>query len=191
MTVNYNEPQLIKNFISTEKISKMCEYTDFLDATNRSLEGDTQAPHSDVYLKDNFLDMMGYQSKADVEHHTGKKIYPTYVYARRYHPKSELVPHTDRVSCEISVTVCLEKEFSDLEWPIHIEYEDKVLSYNIEPGDALLYHGAVHKHWRDPLEKGWIKQIFFHYIDIEGPLYSQILTHYPKLGDFKMRDVNN
>jgi hypothetical protein len=52
-----------------------------------------------------------------VEAATGKKLFPTYAYARWYAPGDELKIHRDRDSCEISATITLGFEGSP--WPIY------------------------------------------------------------------------
>ena len=68
---------------------------------------DVQCPLSHsighVPLLDSFLE----QLTPYISEITGKKLYPTYAYARKYAPGDELKIHKDRPSCEISATINL------------------------------------------------------------------------------------
>jgi len=74
----------------------------------------------------------------------GKELYPTYSYARIYQPGEELEPHTDRPSCEISVTVNIASK-GRLS-PIWMHYKDnQPHSYTLNPGDAVVLQGLRSK----------------------------------------------
>jgi hypothetical protein len=74
---------------------------------------------------------------------------------------SKLLKHTDRPSCEITVSVNVK---SDKEWPIFIG--DK--KYIIKPKDGILYYGAGVSHWRDEYDGDFNAQIFLHYVEKNG-----------------------
>ena len=74
--------------------------------------------------------------------------------------------HTDRPSCEISISACI-KKYDD--WPFVIE--NNILE--LEEGDGLLYAGCDQKHGRPGTYKGdGMAQVFFHYVDRNGPYAS-------------------
>jgi len=101
---------------------------------------------------------------------SGKKLYPTYAYARLYAPGEELKIHTDRPSCEISATITL--GFEGNPWPIYMGDEGGVNASKIimDVGDAILYRGCDKHHWREPYKEGqWQAQVFLHYVDANGP----------------------
>jgi hypothetical protein len=118
---------------------------------------------------------------------SGKKLYPTYAYARLYAPGEELKIHTDRPACEISVTLTL--GFEGNVWPIYMADHDETKSVeprvgeknepywlkniscvNTNVGDAVLYRGQEKVHWREKYVEGqWQAQVFLHYVDANGP----------------------
>jgi hypothetical protein len=103
------------------------------------------------------------------EEHCGKKLYPTYSYARLYKPGEELKVHRDRPACEISATVTL--GFSGKQWAIYMgDQEDKSDGNEIlmSVGDAVLYRGMDKYHWREKFEGEWQAQVFLHYVDADG-----------------------
>jgi hypothetical protein len=97
-----------------------------------------------------------------VELETNLELIPTYSFIRIYTTGDELVTHTDRDACEISVSLCAG---GDELWPIFIEGTPIYL----EPGDMVIYRGCDVTHWRNPLEGEMQAQIFLHWNDINGP----------------------
>jgi hypothetical protein len=101
---------------------------------------------------------------------TGKKLYPTYTYARIYYNQAEMTIHTDRPSCEYSTTVCIENDPDFGPWEIWFKsLEGKEFSIDLEPGDALVYKGDILEHWRTPYQGQRQMQAFLHYVDKFGP----------------------
>jgi hypothetical protein len=99
---------------------------------------------------------------------TDLRLFPTYSYFRVYKRGDILVRHTDRPSCEISVTLCLGYE-ADRPWPILLDGPERVSAIELTPGDALLYRGIECTHWREPMEGERAAQAFLHYVDQNGP----------------------
>ena len=100
----------------------------------------------------------------------GKRLYPTYSYARLYKTGEELKNHRDRPACEISATLTL--GWSGKQWAIYMgDHEDKSNASEIwmNVGDAVLYRGMEKYHWREKFEGEWQAQVFLHYVDADGP----------------------
>ena len=82
---------------------------------------------------------------------------------------SELKPHLDRKSCDISGTLCIGYDVSNLDnknsnWPMYIRDDkgnQKPIHLNL--GDVVLYKGAEIAHWREPFEGKNHAQVFLHY----------------------------
>jgi hypothetical protein len=102
------------------------------------------------------------------ENVTHLKLFPTYSYFRVYKRGDILVRHTDRPSCEISVTLCLGYE-AERPWPILLDGPNRVTSIELTPGDALFYRGTECTHWREPMNGERAAQVFLHYVDQNGP----------------------
>jgi hypothetical protein len=104
--------------------------TDFLDKENCAQltaelkklvdEGkttkDAQCPKSQSVHGAAVFDSLLEQLTPNFELASGKRLYPTYAYARLYAPGEELKVHTDRPACEISATLTL--AFEGGAWPI-------------------------------------------------------------------------
>jgi predicted 2-oxoglutarate/Fe(II)-dependent dioxygenase YbiX len=170
---------------------------------------DTQCPLSQAIHGAPVFDSLLEQLTPHFELASGKKLYPTYAYARLYAPGDELKIHTDRPACEISATLTL--GFEGDVWPIFVgDYTndkkegEKVTTESgdtkyitnkrkivMDVGDAILYRGMEKVHWRKKYKQGkWQAQVFLHYVDAEGPhaewKYDKrpCLNHHVKQEDF-------
>jgi hypothetical protein len=99
---------------------------------------------------------------------TGLQLFPTYSYFRVYKKGDLLVRHTDRDSCEITLSLALGYEAKS-PWPLLLEAPDGTCSIELFPGDILVYRGMECPHWREPMEGELAAQVFLHYVDQNGP----------------------
>lgn len=112
----------------------------------------------------------------------GKELLPTYDFLRIYRQGDKCNVHSDRYSCEHSLSLTL--GYSDDEpWDLQVERErteptpqidrnfrGSFASIKMKPGDALLYQGIHHRHGRtDPNPNRWSAHIFLHWVDRDGP----------------------
>lgn len=118
--------------------------------------------------------------KEKIENVIGRKLYETYYFDRFYFSGQQLIKHTDRDSCEISVTVHISTNLpeSHANWPVCITTpygEDHCVVLN--SGDGMIYKGCEREHWRDPMKTPinffkrkdyYYHQIFFHYVLQDG-----------------------
>jgi hypothetical protein len=171
-------------------------------ATNK----DEQCPLSHAIHGATTFDSLLEQLTPHFETASGKRLYPTYAYARLYEPGDELKAHTDRPSCEISVTITL--GFEGNVWPIYFgDYADcdkgrkitnqqgeiknvineREIKMNV--GDAVLYRGMDKVHWREKYKEGqWQAQVFLHYVDADGPHAEWKYDKRPQLSHHKQVD---
>ena len=155
-----------------EKICK--ELTDYMFHLYESgnLIKDTQCPLSDsIYGNVAFDDLLRKLAKP-LSEQLDIDLDPAYTYARLYRPGEELEKHTDRPSCEISGTMTLGFAPSTSVWPIFFGLNDEDLTgekFDIDTGDLVIYRGNELPHWRARFEGTWQVQVFFHYVDKNGP----------------------
>ena len=160
---------VVKNAISKDLADFVTQYTLFDEIKN--FDADTiMVPGAHAKYADPAIETLLVTLQPLVEKHTGKKIEPTYSFFRVYRPGNELFPHTDRPSCEFSVTLSLGYDYKEAryKWPIFIKGTPIVL----EPGDMVCYKGVELEHWREKFaapEESWHSQAFLHYVDMEGP----------------------
>ena len=120
-----------------------------------------------------------------LEMHLGIDLLPTYYFDRFYYEGQMLEKHTDRVACEISVSVQVSSN-SNRPWEFWFDTPNGVKSVSMKDGDGVIYKGIDIPHWRNPLKsrhsklkKMWYNirnkiddtyhhQIFFHYVNAQG-----------------------
>ena len=119
----------------------------------------------------------------------GKKLYPTYSYARIYYKGAELIKHTDRHNSDYAVTITIDTDTTETE-PWYIYMEDKSGTENqlvLNVGDLCVYKGNEIRHWRNPYSGQKQIQAFMFYS--EDPL--QKYDGRPMLGSRGERSQNN
>lgn len=120
----------------------------------------------------------------------------TYAYSRKYERGAYLKAHTDRPSCEVSVTMCLDYKSDDgSPWKIWVQpdrcyldesrdqeniynitqakshkqrKEDGAVCVSLEVGDILLYQGPNIPHWRDYFVGDYTYHMFLHFYNTGG-----------------------
>ena len=129
---------------------------------------DPRSPGADASQGDVFMDSLLVELLPRAEEICRLKLFPTYSYFRVYKRGDYLVTHTDRESCEISLSLCLGYE-AEGPWPIILESPGGTVSIELQPGDGLLYRGMECPHWREPFQGERAAQVFLHYVDQNGP----------------------
>lgn len=136
------------------------------------LEKDDQCPLSDSIYGSPVFDSLLERLAEPLSKHLEVDLIPAYTYARLYRPGEVLERHTDRPSCEISGTMTLGFDPSQKIWPIFFAKNDEDLfgkSIDIGVGDLVMYRGNELPHWRPKFKGTWQVQVFFHYVDANGP----------------------
>lgn len=105
-----------------------------------------------------------------IEKVVGKKLYPSYSYARIYYTNAILIAHIDRPASDYAVTITIDIDEDQLEpWPIHIRNFDGLASaLTLDVGDACVYHGDKLEHWREPYKGKKQIQMFLFYVADES-----------------------
>lgn len=94
------------------------------------------------------------------------ELLPTYSYGRLYANGDGFSKHTDRPSCEISITVQLGRSHH-YAWPIYAGGQP----YYLAEGDGLVYRGCDIEHWREDCQGPlgyYTGQAFFHFVQKNG-----------------------
>ena len=128
--------------------------------------GDSQSPNSFSYYSSLHSEALLQFLKPTIEKITNMKLYESYSYSRNYYHGAILEKHIDRPSCEYSATICISK---DTDWEIFIENVDGVATgVELYPGDMIVYRGDLLHHWRNPYQGKTHRQLFLHYVDVNG-----------------------
>ena len=171
--------QVIRKFVDKNTTDLLYKYSILLDQRLGYLHGNNEDKDPSVFGTYNDGQVPGAFSKyadpifetllLDKQHHiqdmVGQKIYPSYSYLRMYKNGSVLKRHTDRASCEITVSLCLGND--GIDWPLSFATDKGVEHLVLDPGDAIFYDGRKIEHWRDPLEGKLQAQVFLHYVTVE------------------------
>lgn len=131
------------------------------------LTKDKQCPLSDSIYGDPIFDDLLQKFADPIGKQIGKKLIPTYTYARLYRTGEVLKRHKDRPACEISATMTLGFD-AKYPWKIYFD-EEKEIGLDLEVGEMAVYAGCDILHWRPSFKGKWQVQIFFHYVDADGP----------------------
>jgi hypothetical protein len=183
---------VIRGFLSADICSLMYEYCkikaasiDFKYTYQRNLYSekwdgtwtDHQAPNAYSLYGDPIMEALLKKSHPLMQHYTGKSLSYNYSYWRLYQKGNVLDRHIDRKSCEISTTLCLGYDVSDVDQNVYPEYDwamwikDKngtELPVHMKPGDMVIYRGCDLEHWRDKFIGKNHAQVFMHYNDNSG-----------------------
>lgn len=145
---------------------------------NKNWDGewtDPQAPGCYSNYGDTLMDTLLTACLQQMQNYTGLNLVPNYTYWRMYQQGSELTKHIDRHSCEISTTICLGYDTSNLDpnqnpgysWPIFMEDKSGAnpngLEISLQPGDMVIYRGCELVHWREKYKGLAHAQLFMHY----------------------------
>lgn len=99
----------------------------------------------------------------------GEELIPTYWFSTTYHNGGWMNCHTDRPSCEVSVTMNI---CGDAKWPIKLkDLTDKRREVVTPVGHGVAYLGTIVPHWRSPLRthnNDRFMQLFLHFVRKNG-----------------------
>jgi hypothetical protein len=112
----------------------------------------------------------------------GRELLPAYDYFRLYRQGDICRVHSDRESCEHSVSLTL--GYSDgVAWDLQVGHRglegpepmsddfgtDEYSSVAMNVGDAVIYRGVTHRHGRiTPNPNAWSAHLFLHYVERGG-----------------------
>ena len=174
----------LSGVLNREDCEQLTNY--MFDLYNKGqLEKDPQCPLSDSIYGSEVFDAILEKLATPLSAQLGVELLPTYTYARIYRPNETLVKHKDRESCEISGTMTLGFDPGSGIWPIFFgKNDDDVVGtpMEINTGDLVMYRGNELNHWRPQYKGQWQVQVFFHYVDANGPHKDFAYDKRPTLG---------
>lgn len=178
-TLEKNNYLVVDNFITAQEAENL--YNKFKNDIENSPElfiKDDQCPLSfSIYNYRWFLDLLANKCSFMSEL-VEEPMLPTYCYSRLYAQDEILAPHTDRPSCEVSVTLNLG---GDQEWPIYIKNpEGETKEVVLKPGQAMIYLGMIATHWRKSFDGTECGQVFLHYVKLNGDHWGHCFDYNPQ-----------
>lgn len=186
---NKNGYVVLQNALSKDQCDALVKHMFDLHAAG-ALVQDDQCPLSDAVYGDPKFDALLESFAQPLSRAVGKRLLPTYSYARIYRPGDILKKHKDRPACEISTTLTLGYDASH-SWPIYFSGDDELQEtmVTMEPGEMAAYKGCDMLHWRKPFKGNWHCQVFLHYVDADGPYADQANDGRVSLGVDKTKDT--
>ena len=156
--------KLIKNFLTESELILLQKYVKIKHRTNNTDFDNAQIDTYDTSLYgDPIMDALLLAKKEKLEKEISLELLPTYSFWRLYTYAAELTKHTDRPSCEVSVTVMI-GSCKTYEWPIFMDGTP----ITINEGDAVVYLGQEVEHYREEFKGDWHAQCFLHYVNKNG-----------------------
>lgn len=141
-------------------------YTHVLMRNNKK-RGDGQVPNSLSIIDHEYM-FETFQERIwpTMEEILDEELLPTYSYSRLYSNGDELLKHTDRPACEVSITIQLGRSHH-YAWPIYMGNN----RYDLAEGDGVIYSGCDVDHWREKCngpEGYYSGQLFMHFVRKNG-----------------------
>jgi hypothetical protein len=175
---------VLRRLLEDRELSLLYRYAGKVALWDVMHPGDSQVANALCSYGDPIMEGLLSKLLPTVEKASGLRLFPTYSYFRVYQSGDVLGRHTDRPSCEVSLSLCLGYE-APAPWPILIEGPRGVVSVSLEAGDGLLYRGIECLHWRSPFEGSRLVQTFLHYVDQQGPYSQWKFDKRPSLTDIR------
>jgi hypothetical protein len=135
-------------------------------ATGRLLAPDAQVPGAPRMYGDLMTETLLVQQQPQVEEALGVALLPTYSYLRVHGHGDRLGVHTDRPTCEITLSINIG---GDAQWPLWLRAPDGDRALCLGVGDAVIFEGMSLPHWRDAFDGTIQIQCLLHYVCEHGP----------------------
>ena len=163
--VSYELANFIFNyFLMSRDVAKFLLQNKLIEHKHYGLIGhwlDTQVPNTYCQYANPVMETLLVKLLPLVQNKTKLKLIPTYSFARIYKKGDILHKHTDRDSCQISITIPV----GGNEWDFYLEGT----LIKLKVGDMLIYKGCEVNHWRNAFKGDICGQVFLHYNNINGP----------------------
>jgi PKHD-type hydroxylase len=177
---------ILSNVLTKEQCDELVKHMFDLYKQGRLVK-DEQCPLSDSIYGDPVFDELLQKFAKPIGNHLGKTLLPTYTYCRIYRTGEILKKHKDRPACEISATMTLGFDAKHL-WKIYFD-EEKEIPVDLQIGEMAVYAGCDILHWRPAFKGNWHVQVFFHYVDANGPHAVHAMDGREQLGVQKVKNV--
>jgi len=181
----------IKSFLNKDELELAKEYWLIKEP---NLNDCSQCPNSVAIYNDILSETFLKTKQYLIEELIKEKLLPTYSYSRMYYKGGLLKKHSDRPSCEISVTLNI---FADKEWKIFFRAlkknsleenpKAKINSFVTNSGDGIIYEGCNYSHWREEYKGEKCMQVFLHYVRPNGKYKNFIFDGRNRLGQDKQK----
>ena len=166
-TFNKDKYVVLRNFCDVSKIKGELKRLDTPENITNYADKKSSVEYDAVCLRNNFeVTMAQLEVREALQEIVNERIAPSYNWARVYKNGAGLAPHTDRPSCDISVSMHI---YGDKPWAFGVTMDDgEERRLDLAPGDIVFYQGSNRVHWREGLYQGEsYAQVFLHYVSVK------------------------
>lgn len=179
MSFEKNGYEIIDKVISTETaellamefqlLKENVYFQNGIDPNNETYSGDSQVSKSFAWYGAFCFESLLMYVHPTLEKIIGKRLHPTYSYARIYYNGATMARHVDRPSCQYSATITISVDETG-PWEIWMTNLAGVAKPLVLPvGSMAVYSGDILEHWREEPYKGKRQiQAFLHFVDADG-----------------------
>lgn len=165
----------VKGILPPAILEYLKVYYAILMANNRFWK-DRACPSSLSLGGDAGLDAVSQWLQPEVSRLVGFDVVPTFTYTRQYAKGEMLARHTDRASCEVSVTVSIQIPKKAGPSVVHLKPPNsKKTKVEMFEGDGCVYAGTEVEHWRERFRTGGYIQLFLHFIAKSSRNYPELM----------------
>tara|TARA_R110000803_G_scaffold80498_1_gene146346 strand:- start:1340 stop:1942 length:603 start_codon:yes stop_codon:yes gene_type:complete len=172
-----------ENFLSIDLIELLQRYCQYRVTSNEWEKEEFSNTSSFKKYADPLIESLLAYNLPKAEEIVGRKLYPTYSYIRLYTAGDKMLIHSDRPSCEISVSINI-AHFGKSKNPLCYENVDgEMVEVYQKPGDAFFYLGREIPHGRYPHSEDQVTlQCMLHYVYQDGEFKACKFDNRPDLG---------
>jgi len=135
---------------------------------------DNHVPTAGAVSNTALTDALLLELRPRVEAIAACRLVPTYSYARVYLHGDAFIPHRDRGSCELSVSLHVGRDGGEAS----LSFPNALVE--MEEGDGVVYLGCETEHWREPFGGNVMGQVLLHYVVAGGPFAAHYFDGCPE-----------
>lgn len=159
---------VVENLIGPLQVSFLRQYFRELEREGYLTRGDNQVERRHVMYREPMSSLLHEQMSPFISDVTGRTTRPSYSYFGIYLPGAILHKHKDRPQCQWNLSLVWDtrpERPRDAAWPLYLDIGGVTHEIKLGMGDALLYRGTEHFHWRERQPpRSHTTATFFHFV---------------------------
>jgi hypothetical protein len=171
-----DEPVVFRGLLNPLQLGELRRYMRHLRDEGALVMGDGQVDQRRTRHNDPVARMLHPAVAALANRIVPEPVKPSYCFVGMYEPGAVLARHIDRAQSAWNLSLVFDTDPETDEtnaWPINIEAAGQVHALRLGMGDAVLYRGTRHPHWRDAQPAGHRAIVCFYFfvpMSFDGPL---------------------
>lgn len=159
---------VVHNLVSPLQVSFLRQYFRELEREGYLTRGDNQVERRHVMYREPLSSLLHEQMNPFIGDVTGSATRASYSYFGVYLPGALLQKHKDRPQCQWNLSLIWDtrpERPRDAAWPLYLDVNGNTHEIKLAMGDALLYRGTEHFHWRERQPaRNRTTATFFHFV---------------------------